>query len=81
MYQKLLKALGNTFPNCIPEHVRAILESDAESKRFAALRQVDAKHLRVEFNQNNIFKRLRGNENCFHNISRTILPTLKKPDE
>ena len=57
------------------------LRADAESKRFAPLRQVDAKHLRVEFNQNNIFKRLRGNENCFHNISRKILPTVKKPDE
>ena len=57
------------------------LRADAESKRFAPLRQVDAKHLRVEFNQNNIFKRLRGNENCFHNISRKTLPTFKKPDE
>ena len=81
MYEKILKALGNIFPNCIPEHVRAILESDAESKRFAPLGQVDVKHLRVESNQNNIFKRLRGNENCFHNISRKTLPTFKKPDE
>ena len=58
------------------EHVRARFEFDAESRRFAPLRQVDSNHFSVI---KTTFERiLKENESCFHNILNNIAPNTRQ---
>ena len=65
--------------NCLLQHVRAIFELNAESRRFAPARQLDLKHFSVMNLIKTTFKTiLKENESCFQNTLRNIAPNIRK---